>query len=62
MNDLTMLDTLPGNGLIAHSTALEAAGLTLALVRRVSGKEAGTGTGTGTGGIQSLCDRHFEKT
>jgi len=58
MNDLTMLDTLPGNGLIAHSTALEAAGLTLALVRRVSGKEAGTGTGE----IQSLCDRHFEKT
>jgi hypothetical protein len=33
MNDpeVTMLDTLPSNGLIAHSTALEAAGLTLAL-------------------------------
>jgi four helix bundle protein len=37
MNDpeVTMLDTLPKNGLIAHSTALEAAGLALALVRRV---------------------------
>jgi len=37
MNDpeVTMLDTLPHNGLIAHSTALEAAGLALALVRRV---------------------------
>jgi len=37
MNDpeVTMLDTLPGNGLIARSTALEAAGLALALARRV---------------------------
>jgi four helix bundle protein len=37
MNDpeVTMLDTLPHNGLIVHSTALEAAGLALALVRRV---------------------------
>ena len=33
MNDpeVTMLDTLPSNGLIAHSTALEAAGLPLSL-------------------------------
>ena len=31
-----MLDTLPSNGLIVHSKALEAAGLTLALARRVS--------------------------
>ena len=30
-----MNDTLPNNGLTAHSKALEAAGLTLALVRRV---------------------------
>jgi len=30
-----MLETLPSNGLIAHSTALEAASLALALVRRV---------------------------
>jgi four helix bundle protein len=37
MNDpeVTTLDTLPSNGLIAHTTALEAAGLVLALVRRV---------------------------
>jgi len=37
MNDpeVTMFDTLPSNGLIAHSKALEAAGLALALVRRV---------------------------
>ena len=37
MNDpeVTMLDTLPSNRLIAHSTALEAAGLALALARRV---------------------------
>ena len=37
MNDpeVTMLDTLPSNGLIAHSAALKAAGLALALVRRV---------------------------
>ena len=36
MNDpeVTMLDTRPHNGLIAHSTALEAAGHALALVRR----------------------------
>jgi four helix bundle protein len=33
--EVTMLDTHPNNGLIAHSTALEAAGLALALVRRV---------------------------
>ena len=30
-----MIDTLPSNGLIAHTTALEAAGLALALARRV---------------------------
>ncbi len=30
-----MNDALPNNGLIAHSKALEAAGLTLALARRV---------------------------
>ena len=37
MNDpeVTMLDTLPNYGLIAHSKALEAAGLALALARRV---------------------------
>ena len=37
MNDpeVTMHDTQPSNGLIAHSTALEAAGLALAIVRRV---------------------------
>jgi four helix bundle protein len=37
MNDpeVTMFDTQPNNGLIAHSTALEAAGSALALVRRV---------------------------
>jgi four helix bundle protein len=37
MNDpeVTMHDTPPDKGLIAHSTALKAAGLTLALVRRV---------------------------
>jgi hypothetical protein len=36
MNDpeVTMLDTLPSNAL-AHSTALEAAGLALAIARRV---------------------------
>jgi four helix bundle protein len=37
MNDpeVTMHEALPDNGLIAHATALEAAGLTLALARRV---------------------------
>jgi four helix bundle protein len=37
MNDpeVTMLDTLPHNGLIAHTTDPEAAGRALALVRRV---------------------------
>jgi four helix bundle protein len=37
MNDpeVTMNSALPNNGLIAHSKALEAAGLTLALARRV---------------------------
>jgi four helix bundle protein len=33
--DVTMNSALPNNGLIAHSKALEAAGLTLALARRV---------------------------
>ena len=33
--EVTMLDTLPHNGLIAHSKALEAAGLALAIARRV---------------------------
>ena len=37
MNDpeVTMLDPLPPNGLIAHSVALEAAGIALALVNGV---------------------------
>ena len=37
MNDqeVTMNDSLPTNGLVAHSTALEAAGIALALARQV---------------------------